>query len=66
MRLAYVIITARIQLRRNLFLLFSGPLPYNNGIGEQNGIWESRSVGPLKADLSVEQDIKLRDLQIFF
>jgi hypothetical protein len=39
MRLAYVIITARIQLRRNLFLLFSGPLPYNNGIGEQNGIW---------------------------
>ena len=38
MRLAYVIITARIQLPRNLFLLFSGPLPYN-GFGEQNGIW---------------------------
>jgi hypothetical protein len=38
MRSAYVIIAARIQLPRNLFL-FSGPLPYNNGIGEQNGIW---------------------------
>ena len=38
MRSAYVIIAARIQLPRNLFLLFSGPLPYNNGIREQNGI----------------------------